>query len=263
MPGGSSVCSADGDSEDRRRWRWLLSHDSGWKTSSNHYRARAAISTAVDPHCHHQHCKHYYRQASLATENASRAQTSPSHYRERAAISTAVDPHFHHHQHCKHYHHQASLATENPSRAQRLVVAREETCRGTGGVMSWHGRGYQARTAARSGRPPRAVAAGVDMETKVAGATLAEAPPLVAAVAAPDAAIAAATVAAMVPAEAAATVALPPVVGGTTSGLAETLLRVRSRAQGTGAESTACRYPGCRYHGVHYRDCCYQGCGFC
>ena len=59
------------------------------------------------------------------------------------------------------------------------------------------------------------------METTVAGATIAEAAPLVAAVAAPDAAITVAAVAAMVPAEAAATVALPPAVGGTTSDLAE------------------------------------------
>ena len=105
--------------------------------------------------------------------------------------------------------------------------------------MSRYGKGYRARTAARSGRPPRVAAEAEEMETTAAGATIAVAAPLVAAVAGADVAIAAATVAAMVPAEAVATVALPPAVGGTSSGLAETLLRVRSRAQETGAKSAS------------------------
>ena len=84
----------------------------------------------------------------------------PPTYHEEAAISTAVDRHCHHHQHCKHYYHQASLATDNAS------IPRD---------MSRQGRGYRARTAARSGRPPRVAAAAVDMETTVARATIAEA----------------------------------------------------------------------------------------
>ena len=144
------------------------------------------MSTAADPHCHHhQHCKHYYHQASLATENASKAQTSSTHYRERAAISTAANLNCHQHQHLQ--------STANTTTTRQVWPPRMPP---EPRDMSRHGRGYRARTAALSGRPPRVAAAVVDTETTVAGATIAEAASLVAAVAVVDAVIAAAGVAA-------------------------------------------------------------------